>query len=464
MITASTLSNNTLTVILDNGDQILSATKDHPQWSELVNAYSRHDETAMLELLNMKRVVEKFSNGGLVVADNGVFYKDMPLGGVDVERIMAFMRQGLPYRPIANYMVRKMGNPSRRAINEMYNFLEHRQMPLTAEGKIIGYKGVQKDFFSVSSGNEPLVSGKRNETGQIFFGIGETIEMVRSYVNDDFRQGCSNGIHVGSLSYARDWAQTHNGIIILIEFDPADVVSVPSDCDCSKCRICKCKVISVYNGPLPDTYTADYTKVCSDEPTNSNEFPEETCEYCGELEDDCRCVRCEKCNEREVNCTCKPVEPPQEEKKENPSIRERFSAIICEQGGVDPAEITDDKRFTELGFDSLDQVELTIAVESEFGIAVTDEEAEQCTTVGRAIEALTKALTPQSVQPVAVPYTDVKQQYDDGYDLGKRNGIRRRKRLYRDGDENNKLFITEKEYIKGYNRGYRDGRKDYSKK
>src|SRR5271169_1765104 len=112
MITARTLSNNTLTVILDNGANILMATKEHPKWAELVNAYTRQDEAAMLELLSMKRIIEKFSNGGLTVGDQGVFYKDMQLHGVDVDRVLAYLNQNIPYQSIANYMVRKFANPS----------------------------------------------------------------------------------------------------------------------------------------------------------------------------------------------------------------------------------------------------------------------------------------------------------------------------------------------------------------
>ena len=51
MINASTLSNNTLTVIIDG--VIYNGTSDQPQWVQLVNAYSRGDEAAMKELFCM---------------------------------------------------------------------------------------------------------------------------------------------------------------------------------------------------------------------------------------------------------------------------------------------------------------------------------------------------------------------------------------------------------------------------
>jgi len=259
MITTQILSNNTLTVVLDNGKQILTATKSHPKWKEILDAYNKQDRDRILQLLSMKRVVETFSEGGLVVSKNGIFYKNIPISGVDVNRILEFLKQGLPYKPIAKYMIRVMKNPSRRAIDEMYKFLEHKSMPLTPDGKIVAYKAVQKDFYSITSGDEPLIKGHRNKVGQILNSIGETIEMDRSNVNDDFRIGCSGGLHAGSLKYAMDFANTTTGgIIILVEIDPADVVSVPEDCDCSKVRCCKYKVIDKYTGPLPDSYLNEY--------------------------------------------------------------------------------------------------------------------------------------------------------------------------------------------------------------
>ena len=535
MINASTLSNNTLTVIIDG--VIYNGTSDQPQWVQLVNAYSRGDEAAMKELFSMKRVVEKFSCGGLLVSDQGVFYKDMPLAGVDVDRVMAFMRQGLPYEPIAKYMGRKFLNPSRRAITEMYNFLEHRQMPLTPNGLITAYKGVRQDFFSGRSGSEPLLQGRRNEDGQIFNGVGETIEMERSFVDDDFRQDCSGGLHAGSLDYAKNYARSIGGIIILIEIDPADVVSVPSDCDCKKLRCCKYRVASVYDGPLPDTYTADYSGVDNDKTTvEGNE--DAVCDNCGETECSCEDEICDECGENVDNCSC---DFPQEEEKTtsapvalgtpnvtdnmvvvtreqnaakgksesgsplyDPSIRHRAVTLMCEQLGVDPKDVTDESSFIEnLGADSLNLVEMVMAIEEEFDLEeISDEEANRCDTVGKMINALSIKLTaktlfapvapaqiptpkpetadesaarlwaptseekapeqdgPTMPETVVVPNSDV--DYHEGYKLGLRNGTRRVKRLYHPGDEN-VSYTDSAEFIKGYNVGYRNARWDYKK-
>ncbi|OGW92060.1 MAG: acyl carrier protein [Omnitrophica bacterium RIFCSPHIGHO2_02_FULL_63_14] len=67
-------------------------------------------------------------------------------------------------------------------------------------------------------------------------------------------------------------------------------------------------------------------------------------------------------------------------------IMQKVKSIIAEQLGVKPEEVTDTASFVDdLGADSLDTVELVMALEEEFGIEIPDEDAEKMTTVGEAL-------------------------------------------------------------------------------
>ncbi len=69
------------------------------------------------------------------------------------------------------------------------------------------------------------------------------------------------------------------------------------------------------------------------------------------------------------------------------AVTEKVKDIIAEQLGVKKEEVTDGAKFIDdLGADSLDTVELVMALEEEFGVEIPDEDAEKMVTVGEAIK------------------------------------------------------------------------------
>ena len=69
------------------------------------------------------------------------------------------------------------------------------------------------------------------------------------------------------------------------------------------------------------------------------------------------------------------------------SIEDKVKSIIVEQLGVDPEEVTMQAAFVnDLGADSLDTVELVMALEEHFDIQIPDEDAEKIVTVGDAVQ------------------------------------------------------------------------------
>ena len=74
------------------------------------------------------------------------------------------------------------------------------------------------------------------------------------------------------------------------------------------------------------------------------------------------------------------------------NLKERVKNIIVEQLGVGEAEVKNEASFVDdLGADSLDTVELVMALEEEFDTEIPDEEAEKITTVQAAIDYVTSA-------------------------------------------------------------------------
>ena len=180
------------------------------------------------------------------------------------------------------------GNVSANSVNELYSFLSYKSLPITPEGNFLAYKGVKNDFYS-SSGNisTVVVQGKVNEAGNILNTLGSTIEVARRSVDDNKDNHCSFGLHVGSFDYATSWAGP-TGRLLVVEVNPADAVSVPTDCSFQKLRVSKYKVHS--------DITPERKEI--NEPVYSTDDSEDDDYDC---DDNCGHCDCDKDNSSEVD-------------------------------------------------------------------------------------------------------------------------------------------------------------------
>jgi hypothetical protein len=240
---------NSLTAIVDGNQYSVDST--HANWNTILDDVRNDDAESFVKHVDIRKAFEDYTVGNVKIVGGEVYYGNTRLGGPVVDRIFDFMTNNLPVDPLLRFVNKLFSNPSARAVNELYNFLQHKNMPITDEGNFWAYKGLQSDFYSITSGKLTLLQGTANKEGKIYNGVGETIECVRHQVNDNKDETCSYGLHAGSLEYARDFAQ---GKLVIVEINPADVVSIPSDCDGQKLRTCKYKVVQEYVEPLNSVY------------------------------------------------------------------------------------------------------------------------------------------------------------------------------------------------------------------
>ncbi len=237
-----TLSENSLTIFWEGKPYTLR--KDHINFKLAKQAIFEARYEDLGDLLDITKAVEDFVEGEIEVKDEVVYYKHHRLHGVVVDKLLEMLRAGMTdSAPLTNFITRLQSNPSANSVNELYSFLSYKSLPTTPEGKVLGYKGVKDDFYS-STGNADtiVVQGKTNESHQILNEVGATIEVSRRCVDDNKDNHCSFGLHVGSYDYANGWAG-QDGRLLVVEFDPEDAVSVPTDCDFQKLRVSKYKVV-----------------------------------------------------------------------------------------------------------------------------------------------------------------------------------------------------------------------------
>jgi hypothetical protein len=237
------LTENSITIFWEGKPHTIR--KDHVNFQLAKKAIldARYDDLG--DLIDVVKAVENFVEGDIEVKDEVVYYKGHRLHGVVVDKLLDMLRAGMKdSAPLTNFITRLQANPSANSVNELYSFMSYKSLANTPEGKVLGYKGVQSDYWSTTGNADTIVlQGKTNARHQILNEVGATIEVARRCVDDNKDNHCSFGLHVGSFDYADSWAG-EGGKLLLVEFDPADAVSVPTDCDFQKLRVSKYKVIS----------------------------------------------------------------------------------------------------------------------------------------------------------------------------------------------------------------------------
>jgi hypothetical protein len=225
-----------LTLILNNkAHQVLP---DHINYRLILEALPTATNDELVELVDLEKAVSNFSDGQVEVKNGKVLFQGEEVHGSISKRILEFMKQGLPFQPLVNFLNNLMENPSMQSQKELYDFLEHELLPITEDGHFLAYKAVRNDYMDKYAGKFD------NHVGQV-------CQMQRSKVDDNRSVGCSEGLHAGALNYVANYGSVEsNDKIVIVKINPKDVVSVPSDCNCEKLRTCRYEVVGEYQGEL----------------------------------------------------------------------------------------------------------------------------------------------------------------------------------------------------------------------
>lgn len=276
--------NGTLTIYHNNA--VHTVHNDHTNYGLMIQAFNEDRFDDFVELMNAqngnKIYAEKDEDGnptGIVVHDDCVTYNGRPLHSTIVDRIVGMKSNGHDIRYMVRFLENLVKNPSSRSVNELYDFLANRNLPITEDGCFLAYKSVQKDFLSKYSGDNNLVLLQGREVeGKIDNSVGQIIECPRNEVDDERSNECSKGLHVGGLDYSgpNGWYHSLGDKVVCVKVNPMDVVSVPKDHNAQKLRVCKYEVISELEYELPEYSTS----------TSSNGYQVDWDEYEEEEYDD----------------------------------------------------------------------------------------------------------------------------------------------------------------------------------
>jgi hypothetical protein len=258
-----------------------NVTPDHPNYVKLLDAARTMNWQCFVDNIDITTAINAYLTDGVKVEDGAVTYMGDILHNSLTERIVNFMRNDLPFNPLVKFLENLLKNPSKRAVDELYDFLEVGELPITEDGCFLAFKNVKADYTDIHSGTFDN-------------SVGKTCEMIRNKVDENKDRTCSYGLHFCSIDYLPHFSDTSGGHTMIVKINPADVVAIPADYNNTKGRCCKYVVVGEYmdnwrdkldrgeNGwdsPLYSSNGEDYEDDCDNDLN-------ECCHYNGE---DCDC-------------------------------------------------------------------------------------------------------------------------------------------------------------------------------
>lgn len=249
------IQGSNIVLVVDNKPHTI--TDSHISYEKIKEALKEKNWGVVSSLVSAVKALNNFTNNEFEVV-GGEFYRNGEVvHGAIATRIVNMYKEGFDINPMLNFIKNLSDNPSSRAVNELYGFLEKSNLPITDDGYFLAYKRVRDNYYDVHSKtvlNKPYDKLMPNDFNMLPYTTKDTsnvtveiidnqvvVSMPRNKVNDDKDQTCSYGLHFCSYDYLSSFGGSR---IVILKINPADVVSIPSDYDLTKGRTAKYIVLS----------------------------------------------------------------------------------------------------------------------------------------------------------------------------------------------------------------------------
>ena len=206
---------------------------DHPNYTKLLDSARTRNWQEFVNNIDISSSINAYLTNGVQVVDGVVTYQGDALHNSLTKRIVDFIRNDLPSQPLVKFLENLLQNPSKRAVDELYDFLEVGELPITEDGCFLAFKNVKVDFKDIHSGTFDN-------------SVGSTCSMLRNKVDEDKDRTCSYGLHFCSIAYLPHFSDSNGGHTMIVKINPKDVVAIPADYNNTKGRTCRYEVVGEY--------------------------------------------------------------------------------------------------------------------------------------------------------------------------------------------------------------------------
>lgn len=240
------VATNTVVVItrLSDGERVVFR-EDHPRFLEVLDYIDdlSLDDTYYNNFLlgeafllgSVKAQLSLYEKDGIILdREEGVLkYRDetgteTKFHGRLVEKILKALEDkgdlSKKFTSLVAFAKRLSKNPSHRAVNELFDFLDAADIKILPDGKVRCFKKVRSTFKDIHSNSMDN-------------SVGKVVSVPRNQVDEDSDVTCSYGLHVCSKSYLPHFSSNGDDVILEVHVDPADFVAIPRDYNNAKARV-----------------------------------------------------------------------------------------------------------------------------------------------------------------------------------------------------------------------------------
>ena len=231
-------TNDGISVFLDG--TLKSVSRDSLAYPKVVAAIQRGEtaeEIGRLLSSDLEKVTEAIEalkderiTDDVAIEEGTVTFKSVAVHNTLTARMLRQIREGFDLKPMARFLENLMQNPSYRAVQDLYSFLEYGKMPITEDGCFLAYKKVRSDYRDI-------------RTGTFDNSVGQVVSMPRNQVDEEPDRTCSHGLHVCSFDYLASYASAPDDRVVICKVNPRDVVAIPTDYHNTKMRVSRYEVL-----------------------------------------------------------------------------------------------------------------------------------------------------------------------------------------------------------------------------
>lgn len=229
------ITDTALTVVLDCVPHVIPRT--HPNFDKVIEKLTvGANDDEIRDLIDLPKAIEQFMQGNIEIRDRVVYYKGAVLHNQLASYILHFMEKNDPalVKPLVAFLDNVMENPSYRAVQGLFEWVQKSNLPLTNDGHLLAWKIVGPDYRDIHS--------RRYDNS-----VGQIVEQDRNLCDEDPDRTCSSGLHFCSYEYIPHYGTAEGNRIMVVKINPRDVVAFPRDYNTSKGRCCRYEVVGEVN-------------------------------------------------------------------------------------------------------------------------------------------------------------------------------------------------------------------------